>query len=81
MNCPRCGNELTVDTHRGYPLQMCYNCGYIEGRNEAEESGSVTNFEHLKKLNFNELVAYMSAGLGVDRKALADWLDDYVKIG
>ena len=32
MKCPRCGNEMVLDTHRKYPLNMCYECGYMEGR-------------------------------------------------
>ena len=32
MKCPRCGHEMTLDTHRKYALNMCYECGYIEGR-------------------------------------------------
>lgn len=76
MKCPRCGAELTIDTHRKYPLEMCYNCGYTEGREEYTRPEHITNFEHLKTLNFNEFVAYMSAGLGIDPLVLADWLDD-----
>ena len=32
MKCPRCGCEMELDSHRKIPLNMCYNCGYIEGR-------------------------------------------------
>jgi len=75
MKCPRCGNEMTLDLHRKYPLNMCYECGYMEGRPfEAAQSGE-TNFEHMKSLNFNELVAFLSKGLDIDETVLAEWLD------
>lgn len=79
MKCPRCGNEMVLDTHRKIPLEMCYSCGYIEGR-EVEKSGTPveTNFEHMKTLNFNELTAFLSAGLGIPEQKLADWLNDPV---
>lgn len=75
MKCPRCGNEMTLDNHRKYALNMCYECGYIEGR-LIEKLEGVTNFERIKSLNFNEAVAFMSAGLGLDEDKVADWLDD-----
>ncbi len=75
MKCPRCGSEMTMDSHRKIPLNMCYNCGYIEGRAVEEETGVVTNFQHMKTLNFNEFVAFVSAGLGVDEAKLTAWLE------
>ena len=51
MKCPRCGHEMTLDTHRKYALNMCYECGYIEGRLIDPEKKGETNFERLKKLN------------------------------
>ena len=74
MKCPRCGSEMTLDSHRKYPLEMCYNCGYMEGRN----MGSVTNtnnFTHMKSLNLNEAAAFLAEGLKLDPKAVIDWLD------
>ena len=80
MKCPRCGHEMTLDTHRKYPLNMCYECGYIEGRSiEGGSIDSQTNFEHIKNLNFNELVAFLSSGLNIEASVLADWLDDKAK--
>ena len=55
MKCPRCGSEMTLDDHRKIPLEMCYNCGYIEGQGVETEKKSATNFEHMKDLNLNEL--------------------------
>lgn len=52
MKCPRCGHEMTLDTHRKYALNMCYECGYIEGRLIDPEKKGETNFERMKKLNF-----------------------------
>lgn len=75
MKCPRCGHEMTLDNHRKYALNMCYECGYIEGR-LIDKLDGVTNFERLKSLNFNEAVALMSAGLGLEEEKVADWLDD-----
>lgn len=75
MKCPRCGNEMSMDSHRKYTVPMCYNCGYMEGRNMGDGSAK-TNFEHLKSLNFNEMVAFLSSGTGVDKEKLSAWLCD-----
>ena len=54
MKCPRCGSELSTDAHRKYNLQMCYNCGYMEGRYfGGDAKKGFTNFEHMKTLNMN----------------------------
>ena len=79
MKCPRCGHEMTLDTHRKYALNMCYECGYIEGRLIDPEKKGESNFERMKKLNFNEMVAFLTKGLNLDEAKLADWLDDEVK--
>lgn len=74
MKCPKCGSEMQVDEHRRYALQMCYNCGYIEGRmNDAKKNES--NFAHLKNLNMNETIALLSSGLGLEKKKVAKWLE------
>ena len=78
MKCPRCGSEMTLDSHRKYPLEMCYNCGYMEGRNMGPDENR-TNFAHLRTLNFNETVAFLSDHLGLDPEKLADWLNEPVK--
>lgn len=78
MKCPRCGNEMVLDTHRKYPLNMCYECGYMEGR-PLDGEGGKTNFEHMKGLNFNEMVVFLSKGLGLDECKVSDWLDDPIK--
>ena len=81
MKCPRCGCEMELDSHRKIPLNMCYKCGYIEGR--ATEGGELnsTNFTHLKGLNLNETAAFLalglqSQGLDVTEEMLVDWLLD-----
>ena len=33
MKCPKCGADMVVDNHRRYPIEMCYQCGYMEGQN------------------------------------------------
>lgn len=77
MTCPRCGAEMTLDAHRKIPLNMCYECGYIEGR--ADEDGTFvhdnrTNFSHLKYLNFNESAAFLAKGLKLEEREVREWL-------
>ncbi len=76
MKCPQCGAEMTLDSHRKIPLMMCYECGYIEGRNIEVKKKGETNYEHLKKLNFNEMVAFLSRKLNMPEERFAAWLDD-----
>ena len=73
MKCPRCGSEMTLDSHRKIPLNMCYNCGYIEGRAVDDVRGK-SNFERMRSLNMNEMAAFLAAGLGVEEKRVAEWL-------
>ena len=75
MKCPKCGSEMQVDEHHRYALQMCYNCGYIEGR-MADVKKNETNFAHLKNLNMNEAIAFISSGLNIEEHKVANWLDD-----
>ena len=75
MKCPRCGGEMTLDSHRKIPLNMCYECGYIEGRSVEDVSGK-SNFERMRALDLNEMAAFLSAGLGVDEARIADWLGE-----
>ena len=76
MKCPQCGIEMTTDSHRKIPLQMCYNCGYIEGRNIGPQTKGKTNYEHMKGLNFNEMVAFLSESLNLPQEKVSNWLDD-----
>ena len=76
MKCPQCGSDLEMDFHRKIPLMMCYNCGYIEGRNLGCKVRKETNYEHLKKLNFNEMVAFLSGELKLPEEKISNWLDD-----
>ena len=78
MKCPRCGNEMVLDTHRKYPLNMCYECGYMEGR-PIGDTTSKTNYEHMKNLNFNEMVVFLSKGLGLEESVVSNWLNDPLK--
>ena len=75
MKCPRCGSEMTLDSHRRIPLNMCYNCGYIEGR-AVENVKGMTNYERMKSLNLNEMAAFLASGFGLEEKTVADWLDN-----
>ena len=74
MKCPRCGSEMELDSHRKIPLYMCYNCGYIEGR--ATEGGITvsTNYNHMDGLTLNEMAAFLSKGLDLPERKVADWL-------
>ena len=67
MKCPRCGNEMVLDEHRKIDLYMCYECGYIEGRNLDDETQVYheTNLEHLHSLNLSESVASIAKDLDV----------------
>ncbi len=79
MKCPRCGSEMTMDSHRKMDLMMCYQCGYIEGRRIEEaplpEGEVLTNLHHLESLNMNEAVAFLAAGLKIDQQVIFDWLE------
>ena len=75
MKCPRCGSEMQIDTHRKYSIPMCYECGYMEGRNMGEMPNGKTNFERLKAMNFNEATKFISAGLKLTEDDVDDWLN------
>lgn len=79
MKCPRCGHEMVIDNHRRYPIHMCYECGYMEGQNPESVAQCKTNFEYMKKLGFNELVSFLSTGLGIDPEELTRWLEAEAK--
>ena len=75
MKCPRCGSEMTIDTHRKYNVPMCYECGYMEGRDMGDVAKGKTNFARLKAMNFNEATAFLSKGFGLDEDTVDDWLN------
>ena len=77
MKCPRCGSEMTLDSHRKYSAFMCYECGYMEGRNLGDniQERRITNFERLRAMNFNEAVTYLSKGLGLKEEKVSAWLE------
>ena len=79
MKCPRCGSEMTLDSHRKIPLNMCYECGYIEGRTLDDDPIVVSNYVHLKKLNLDDTAAFLAEGLkdegcAVNKSVIVDWL-------
>ncbi len=79
MKCPRCGAEMTLDSHRKIPLNMCYECGYIEGRTLDAAQNLQSNFAHIRDLNLNEAAAFLSTGLksvgyDVPESAIVEWL-------
>jgi hypothetical protein len=65
---------MTLDSHRKIPLNMCYNCGYIEGRAVDNVRGK-TNYERMNSLNMNEMAAFLSSGLGLEESRVTDWLN------
>lgn len=80
MKCPRCGAELVVDSHRKYDALMCYECGWMEGRDLGENitEKKLTNFERLRGMNFNETVSFLSSSLHLTEEKLSTWLDSCV---
>ena len=70
---------MILDNHRKIPLNMCYSCGYIEGRTTEGGQMHRTHFDHLKNINLNEAAAFLSAGLktkgiNLDESLITDWL-------
>ncbi len=80
MKCPQCGHEMTLDGHRKIDLYMCYECGYIEGRNVGQKvyTPKQSNFSRLRGMNLNESAAFIAAGLGLDEERVAVWLEHAV---
>ena len=74
MKCPKCGADMHVDEHRRYALNMCYECGYIEGRMNDAVVGE-TNYKHMQKLSPTETASFLSKGLNVDLKIVNAFLD------
>lgn len=68
---------MTLDEHRRYPLFMCYECGYMEGRNFGEgKENEESNFAKLRTLSFTETVAFLANGLKLEEEAVASFLGD-----
>ena len=79
MKCPRCGNEMTLDAHRRYPINMCYECGYMEGQAVDPTEEGEPNYNHLINLNLNEMAAFISNGLNVDLDKVKAWMESTYK--
>lgn len=81
MKCPRCGHEMSIDNHRRIDMFMCYDCGYIEGRNidEPVRREHVTNYEKLRTMDLNEAAAFIANGLHIDETALISWMDSQMR--
>lgn len=77
MKCPRCGAEMQLDNHRKYEVMMCYECGYMEGRNLGDniQARAITNFERLRAMNFNEAAVFLSKGLALPEEKVSAWLE------
>lgn len=79
MKCPRCGAEMVLDSHRKIPLNMCYECGFIEGRSLEDEPPITNHYLQLKKLNLDETAAVLAKGLqkhgvAVEQAVILEWL-------
>ena len=79
MKCPRCGSEMSLDSHRKIPLNMCYECGYIEGRTLEDEPVIVSNYVYMKRLNLDDTAEFLAEGLKdegieVKKSLITDWL-------
>lgn len=72
---------MSLDTHRKIPMNMCYECGYIEGRSDdnSYNPDDKSNFVHLKSLNLNETTAFLSKGLNLDESLVREWLEKVYK--
>lgn len=77
MKCPRCGRDMQIDEHRKLPMYMCYECGYIQGRTSDQTFNQEkhTNFKHMKGLNLNEMIAFLSKGMDIDEKQLYEFFE------
>ncbi len=80
MKCPCCGKDMFMDSHTKIDKYMCYDCGYMEGRRIPEHISAkkVTNFERIGKLNYNGVASLIASGFGVDKVAIASWLEQPV---
>lgn len=74
MKCPCCGHEMVMDDHRKIDMFMCYDCGFIEGRN-LEQKPHSTNYERLRNMNLNESIACLCNTFGLEEKRIASWLE------
>ncbi len=81
MRCPRCGNEMVLDYHRKIPLNMCYNCGYIEGRSVDSDHVPISNYDFMHNLNIRETASFLSEwllskGVSLDSSEIEQWLQE-----
>ena len=62
MKCPKCGADMVTDNYyRSYPVMMCYQCGYMEGRNlEIDNSMKITVIQSIHKMNEDSLALFLS---------------------
>lgn len=48
----------------------------LYGGRPVGDTTSKTNYEHMKNLNFNEMVVFLSKGLGLEESVVSNWLND-----
>ena len=82
MKCPKCGADMVVDNHRRYPIEMCYQCGYMEGQNiEIDNSMRITVIQTINRMNEDELALFLTQCdfVGSTQKEVRKWLDQPLK--
>ncbi|MCI9467768.1 MAG: hypothetical protein HFG45_00500 [Oscillospiraceae bacterium] len=78
MQCPKCGADMVVDSHRRYPIEMCYQCGYMEGQNiEIDNSMKITVIQSIHKMNEDSLALFLTQCdfKGATEAEIRKWLD------
>lgn len=82
MKCPKCGADMVVDNHRRYPIEMCYQCGYMEGQNiEIDNSMKITVIQSFNKMNEDSLALFLTQCdfKGATEQEIRAWLDTPLK--
>lgn len=73
---------MVVDNHRRYPIEMCYQCGYMEGQNiEIDNSMKITVIQTIHKMNEDSLALFLTQCdfKGATETEIRAWLDQPLK--
>lgn len=73
---------MVVDNHRRYPIEMCYQCGYMEGQNiEIDNSMKITVIQTIHKMNEDSLALFLTQCdfKGATEAEIRAWLDQPLK--
>lgn len=85
--CPKCGGDLVFDNHRRYPVEMCYQCGYMDGQ---KVTGQIFEIDNSEKLTVMQGIYRMGKGSlalfltqcdfkGALESDIREWLDQPLK--